>query len=74
MYRDDVVAVLGRPHMILRESELIHGRGEILAYASSTRNPDDMWVICDGDGRVVSVYYPDVHSPGGVPRGIVVPN
>jgi len=73
MYRDDVVAVLGEPHIILEESELIRGRGEILAYASSAANPDDMWVICDSRGRVVSVYYPDVHSPSGLPAGIAIP-
>jgi hypothetical protein len=75
MYRDDVVGVLGEPHKVIRESELLRGRGEILAYASSWENPDDMWVICNRHGRVVSIYYPDVHSAaGGAPGGIVVPN
>ena len=76
MYRDDVIGVLGQPHLVIQDSEVLvlHGGGEILAYASSPENPDDMWVICNRHGIVISVYYPDVHSPGGAPRGIVVPD
>jgi hypothetical protein len=60
MSRGAVVARLGEPNWVDKNNEFIEGENEVLVYGSSTKVPDDLWVILDSNGRVASVLYPDI--------------
>jgi len=60
MSRSAVIARLGEPNWVDKNNESIEGESEVLIYGSSSRVPDDLWVILDQNGRVASVLYPDI--------------
>ena len=66
MSREAVISRLGRPNSVAKDSELIKGESEILVYGSWRNSLDDVWVIFNEDGRVASVFYPDL---GGIAIG-----
>ena len=58
MYRDDVVDRLGEPRAVLKQSPILLGSGEVLAYSSWRESRQDFLVVLDSHGRVVAVHYP----------------